>query len=360
MKLTNGAAKALARLVPAGHEPHIHLTITDDGGMAQAFVIIEALPVIDACSLQAHNHSPRGADPGKAMSQMDTTKADKKAKKKRSCVDTVVVIVEALLIAIVFRTFLYQPFSIPTASMQSTLMIGDYFVANKFAWGFGKYSFPVPLPLNDRILAFSPSPQRGDVAVFHNEPTGEDYIKRVIGLPGDNIQMKEGRLYINGTDGRARADRRPAVDTDSTSSTVPVTLYNETLPNGVVHTIQEISDDQPLDDTAEYVVPPGHYFMMGDNRDRSADSRVLRQVGYVPADEPHRQGRSALLLDQGQHPAVAGLAVAGQRPLGPHVPIRLHPDHAHPDMSAQEQGARKLEARLGHKLRRPRPAAIAR
>jgi signal peptidase I len=214
------------------------------------------------------------------MSQTSMTKAEKKAN-KNELRDTIVVIIEALLIALVFRTFLYQPFSIPTASMQSTLMIGDYFVASKFPWGFGKYSFPLPLPFNGRILAFS-EPQRGDVAVFHNEPTGEDYIKRVIGMPGDKIQMKAGRLYINGTE-VPREQVGTGRDTDSYSTSVPVTLYKETLPNGVVHTIQEISDDQPLDDTAEYVVPAGHYFMMGDNRDRSADSRVLSQVGYVPA-----------------------------------------------------------------------------
>jgi signal peptidase I len=214
------------------------------------------------------------------MSQTGMTKAEKKAN-KNELRDTIVVIVEALLIALVFRTFLYQPFSIPTASMQSTLMIGDYFVASKFTWGLGKYSFPIPVPLGDRILAFS-QPKQGDIAVFHNEPTGEDYIKRIIGLPGDKIQMKEGRLYINGVM-LDRQEITKGIDTDSYETPAEVTLYTETLPNGVTHTIQEISDDQPLDNTAEYAVPPGHYFMMGDNRDRSADSRVLRQVGYVPA-----------------------------------------------------------------------------
>src|SRR5271156_6341093 len=126
-----------------------------------------------------------------------TTPAAKKVA-RNEVRDPIVVIIEALVIALVFRTFLYQPFSIPTASMQSTLMIGDYFIADKFIWGLGKYSFPLPVPFSGRILAIS-EPQRGDIAVFHNEPTNEDYIKRIIGLPGDHIQMKEGRLYINGT-----------------------------------------------------------------------------------------------------------------------------------------------------------------
>ena len=209
------------------------------------------------------------------------SKAEKPAKKKSELRDTIVVVVEALIIALIFRTFLYQPFSIPTASMQSTLMIGDYFIASKFTWGFGKYSFPLPLPFNGRFFALS-EPQRGDVAVFRNEITNEDYIKRVIGMPGDRIQMKEGRLYINDVMVE-RAQTGTSEDTDSYMTTVPVTVYTETLPNGVKHTIQEISDSEQLDNTAEYVVPAGHFFMMGDNRDRSADSRVLRQVGYVPA-----------------------------------------------------------------------------
>jgi signal peptidase I len=217
------------------------------------------------------------------MVQSAMSKADKKVKTKsgRSELwDTIIVILEALLIALVFRTFLYQPFSIPTASMQSTLMIGDYFIANKFIWGYGKYSFPLPVPFNGRIVGREPD--RGDIAVFRPVPQVEDYIKRVIGLPGDKIQMKDGRLYINGVIVE-REEIGTGTDTDSYGQTVPVILYRETLPNGVDHTIQEISDTAALDNTGEYTVPAGHYFMMGDNRDRSQDSRVLNAVGYVPA-----------------------------------------------------------------------------
>jgi signal peptidase I len=215
------------------------------------------------------------------MSQTEMTKQKGKPRSARSELkDTVIVIIEALLIAIVFRTFLYQPFSIPTASMQSTLMIGDYFVANKYIWGYGEYSFPIPVPFKGRIMGRDPAP--GDVAVFRPVPQNEDYIKRVIGVPGDTIKMTEGRLYINGV----MVEREligTGTDTDSFGQTVPVSIYRETLPNGTSHIIQEISDNAPLDNTGEYVVPAGHFFMMGDNRDRSQDSRVLNMVGYVPA-----------------------------------------------------------------------------
>jgi len=210
---------------------------------------------------------------------VDKTKAKPAARNELR--ETIVVVVEALIIALVFRTFLYQPFSIPTASMQSSMMIGDYFLADKFVWGYGWQSFPLGLvPFEGRLIGREPN--RGDIAVFWNAPTREEYVKRVIGLPGDRIQMRSGRLYINGEMVK-REEIGRSTDKDSRGTVVPVILYKETLPNGVTHTIQEISDDQPLDNTIEYVVPAGHFFMMGDNRDRSGDSRVLSQVGYVDA-----------------------------------------------------------------------------
>lgn len=195
--------------------------------------------------------------------------------------ETVVIIIQALLIALVFRTFLFQPFSIPTASMQSTLLIGDYVLASKYTWGYGTYSLPLGIiPIPGRI--FGREPNRGDIAVFRPVPQEVPYIKRVIGLPGDAIQMIDGILNINGVAVK-REYVGDAIDRVGSGREYPVKVYNETLPNGVVHLIQEISDNGGLDNTDVYHVPPGHYFMMGDNRDNSSDSRVLNSVGYVPA-----------------------------------------------------------------------------
>lgn len=196
--------------------------------------------------------------------------------------ETVVVLFQALLIALIFRSFLFQPFSIPTASLQSNVMIGDYILTSKYTYGYSKYSFPFEvIPMSGRI--FGRTPEQGEIAVFRPVPQTVDYVKRVIGLPGDTIQMKNGLLHINGSP--VKKERvGEAVDTDSYGVSIPVIQYRETLPNGSSYIVQEISDNQAMDNTAEYKVPADHYFMMGDNRDRSADSRVLRSVGYVPLE----------------------------------------------------------------------------
>ncbi|RDE08994.1 signal peptidase I [Pelagibacterium lacus] len=206
--------------------------------------------------------------------------ATKKKTGKGELRETIVIIVQALLIALVFRTFAFEPFSIPTASMQSNLMIGDYILASKYSYGYSRYSLPYSeVPWNGRILGNSP--ERGDVVVFRPVPQSENYVKRVIGLPGDTVQMIDGVLQLNG-EPVERERIGTGIDRDSTGVNLPIIEYRETLPSGVSYTIQEISDNAQFDNTSVYTVPPGHYFMMGDNRDRSLDSRSLMSVGYVP------------------------------------------------------------------------------
>ena len=198
------------------------------------------------------------------------------------------VIIQALLIALVVRTLLFQPFNIPSGSMIPTLLVGDYLFVSKYAYGYSNHSLPFSPPLfKGRILGTPP--KRGDVVVFKLPRDGQtDYIKRVIGLPGDTIQMKEGRLYINGVI-VPRTPITPEIKTkDFFGREREVPTYKETLPGGVSHTIIEIEGDTGFyDNTGVYKVPPNDYFMMGDNRDNSTDSRVPENaggVGYVPFD----------------------------------------------------------------------------
>lgn len=195
--------------------------------------------------------------------------------------ETVRVIVHALLIAAIIRTFLFQPFNIPSGSMKNTLLVGDYLFVSKYTYGYSHYSFPFSPPLfSGRIMASEP--KRGDVVVFRlPKDDSVDYIKRVIGLPGDRIQMREGLLHINGEP--VKRERLPDItDEEEPGRPQRVKRWRETLPNGVSYTTLDLVDNGFYDNTQEYVVPAGHYFMMGDNRDNSSDSRVLSQVGYVP------------------------------------------------------------------------------
>lgn len=187
----------------------------------------------------------------------------------------------AVVLALLIRSLFYEPFNIPSGSMKPTLQIGDYIFVHKPSYGYSKYSFPFGLaPIDGRINA--KEPQRGDVAVFKLPSNPSiDYIKRVIGLPGDTIQVKEGRLYINDQIvPRESVGTREISDRFEGSATMHE--YIETLPGGIMHRIYEEGDDMPLDNTRAYEVPEGHYFMMGDNRDNSQDSRVTNTVGFVP------------------------------------------------------------------------------
>jgi len=217
--------------------------------------------------------------------RLESKTQTKKRVKEEGLGETIKVIVQALLIALVVRTLLFQPFNIPSGSLIPTLLIGDYLFVSKYSYGYSRFSMPfAPNLFSGRI--WGAEPKRGDIAVFKLPRDGEtDYIKRVIGLPGDKVQMIEGRLYINGQ--IVPREPAPKVKTaDAYGATVEVPTYIETLPGGVKHQIIELQGDTGyLDNTKVFEVPPGNFFMMGDNRDNSTDSRVPPEqggVGFVP------------------------------------------------------------------------------
>jgi signal peptidase I len=204
-----------------------------------------------------------------------------KMEAKSSTKDTVRVIIHALILALIVRVFLFQPFNIPSGSMIPTLLVGDYLFVSKYSYGYSRYSFPFGLNLfSGRVWASQP--KRGDVVVFKLPRDNEtDYIKRVIGLPGDEIQMIHGVLHINGK-AIPKVKVADFIEKDASGQERHVARYMETLPNGVTYPVLDLVKNGFADNTEVYKVPEGHYFMMGDNRDNSTDSRFLSEVGFVP------------------------------------------------------------------------------
>jgi signal peptidase I len=241
----------------------------------------------------APNDAGKGHSAEESASRSDEAET-KPVKPAGGIVETLRTIVYAVLIALVVRTVAYEPFNIPSGSMIPTLLVGDYLFVSKFSYGYSRYSIPFGLPLfNGRIVA--DPPKRGDVAVFKlPSDNATDYIKRVIGFPGDRIQVTDGILNING-----KAVERHRIEDyvmHSQFGTVQrVPQYVETLPNGTSYRIIETDHNMgSMDNTPEYQVPDGHYFMMGDNRDNSLDSRALDHVGFVPFE--NYVGRAEILF----------------------------------------------------------------
>lgn len=220
----------------------------------------------------------------------------KAAKQEDGVMEWIKTIAYALILAGIIRTLFYQPFWIPSGSMKDTLLIGDFLFVNKMAYGYSRHSCPFSLcPISERILGGEP--ERGDVVVFKHPVTQEDFIKRLIGLPGDRVQMKRGILYLNGAPVELEAvgvfeeikEQQGPVGNMPACENEPVqrgdlctkSRFIETLPGGVQHSILNITDNGFSDSTSAFTVPEGHYFFMGDNRDNSQDSRVARNIGGV-------------------------------------------------------------------------------
>lgn len=190
----------------------------------------------------------------------------------------------AVVLAMVFRSLFFEPFYIPSGSMKGTLLIGDYVFVSKYSYGYSRYSFPFGIEFFDGRKFEKEPPKRGDIVVFKlPSDTSINYIKRIIGLPGDKIQVKDSILYVNGVSvPRTRVE--DFVDKDEEGNSTVIPQYIETLPNGAKINVLDQLKDGALDNTLVYEVPPHSYFMMGDNRDNSQDSRVLSKVGYVPEE----------------------------------------------------------------------------
>jgi signal peptidase I len=190
-----------------------------------------------------------------------------------------------IFVLVLFRSFLYEPFVIPSGSMKSTLLIGDYVIVSKYAYGYSKFSFPFAPPIiTAKPRMFYTQPNRGDVVVFRGPRNpGTNYIKRVIGLPGDKIQLKDGVIYINNqVVKRFKVDE--FIENQGNGEILKIDRYSEILDNGVSYSILQQATEGKVNNTSVYYVPDNHFFVMGDNRDNSTDSRFLASIGLIPAE----------------------------------------------------------------------------
>ena len=200
-------------------------------------------------------------------------------------------LIMAVLAALVIRSLAFEPYNIPSSSMVPTLLVGDYLFITKFDYGYSRFSFLFPLSsILPKGRLFYVQPERGDIVIFKKPPENNtDYIKRIIGIPGDTIQLKAGRLYINNQIVPREDQGQEYWNTEA--GLMLYTRYIETLPNGVVHDIYELSDNNKYDETDPIEVPENYFFMMGDNRDNSLDSRYF---GLVPAE--NLEGKARLIF----------------------------------------------------------------